>query len=213
MIVGLTGPNAAGKGEAAAFFRKRGFTYLSLSDIIREEATRRGIEHSRTNLILIGNELRHTSGFGVLASRTNEKIRELPGDVVVDSIRSPYEVEELRKNEHFFLLGIDAPVDLRFQRARLRGRIENALSLEEFRMMEAKENTQTKGNQQLSATFALADRVIMNDGSLEDFHRKLDKFLAGLTTNHDPLQAPGAQGKTEGPEHTDQQSKDTDAEE
>ena len=36
MIVGLTGPNAAGKGVVADFLRERGYAYFSLSDIVRE---------------------------------------------------------------------------------------------------------------------------------------------------------------------------------
>ena len=65
MIVGLTGPNAAGKGEAARFLMERGFAYHSLSDVVREEATARGLDHSRENLIRVGNELRASFGAGL----------------------------------------------------------------------------------------------------------------------------------------------------
>ena len=58
MIIGLTGKNAAGKGEVAEYLKKKGFVYYSLSDVIREEATEKGLEHSRENLINLGNELR-----------------------------------------------------------------------------------------------------------------------------------------------------------
>ncbi len=67
-IIGLTGPNAAGKGEAARFLREKGYAYHSLSDVVREEATARGLDHSRENLIRVGNELRQTFGAGILAS-------------------------------------------------------------------------------------------------------------------------------------------------
>ena len=36
MIIGLTGKNGSGKGEVAEFLKKRGYTYFSLSDEIRE---------------------------------------------------------------------------------------------------------------------------------------------------------------------------------
>ncbi len=58
MIIGLVGRNAAGKGEAANYLKSKGFVYYSLSDAIREEAAKRGLEHSRDNLINLGNELR-----------------------------------------------------------------------------------------------------------------------------------------------------------
>ncbi|MBI2107815.1 AAA family ATPase [Candidatus Woesearchaeota archaeon] len=69
MIIGLTGKNASGKGEAAAYLKKKGFEYHSLSDILREEATKRGIEHARENLINLGNELRSQFGPNYLAKK------------------------------------------------------------------------------------------------------------------------------------------------
>ena len=38
LVIGLTGPNAAGKGEVANHLEARGFRLHSLSDIVREEA-------------------------------------------------------------------------------------------------------------------------------------------------------------------------------
>jgi len=39
MIIGLTGKNASGKGEIARFLQERGFTFMSLSDVLRDELT------------------------------------------------------------------------------------------------------------------------------------------------------------------------------
>ena len=69
MIIGLTGKNAAGKGEIANHLKSKGFVYFSLSDALREEATKRGLEHSRDNLINLGNEMRETFGNGILAKK------------------------------------------------------------------------------------------------------------------------------------------------
>jgi len=182
MIIGLTGPNASGKGTVAEYLKKKGFAYFSLSDIIREEATRRGLSHSRENLIEIGNRLRKEHGFGVLAELTNEKIRKIrstegKADAVVDSIRSPFEIQELRKNNDFLLLGINAPVELRFERARSRGRIENASTVEQFREMEAKENLDKEGSQQLSRCYEMADVKIMNASDINELHSKIDALI------------------------------------
>jgi len=57
-LIGLTGTNSAGKGEAAAFFKKKGYACFSLSDLIREELEKRGQPVSRNNLIKMGNGLR-----------------------------------------------------------------------------------------------------------------------------------------------------------
>ena len=57
-LIGLTGSNGAGKGEAAAFLVARGYSYRSLSDIIREKLASVGLAANRDHLIAKGNELR-----------------------------------------------------------------------------------------------------------------------------------------------------------
>jgi dephospho-CoA kinase len=174
MIIGLTGPNAAGKGEIANYLQGKGFVYHSLSDVLRDYATKRGIEHTRENLIRLGNELRAEHGPAVLAKET---IKKLTGKDIVDSIRNPAEVEELRKQKDFVLLGVDAPVELRFQRAMKRGRNECASTLEEFKENEKRENIKNKINQQLNECLRMADKVIINDGTLRELHRKIEDIL------------------------------------
>ena len=57
MILGLTGKNASGKGEVAEYLKTKGFVYYSLSDALRKESTKLGLDHSRNNLIKLGNEI------------------------------------------------------------------------------------------------------------------------------------------------------------
>jgi dephospho-CoA kinase len=178
MIIGLTGKNASGKGEVANYLMKNGFSYFSLSDIIREEAKRKGIEETRTNLIEIGNNLRKKHGCGVLAKLAN---RQLKDECIIDSIRNPAEIVELRKSSDFVLIGVDAPIDIRFERARRRGRNENALTLEEFKEMEERENLKNSSdklwNNRLDECVRMADSTIINDGSISELHKKVDEVL------------------------------------
>ena len=173
-IIGLTGTNAAGKGEAAAFFRDRGFAFFSQSDVIREELRRKGLEPTRDNLIREGNALRQRFGPDILARRVRERIT---GDSIVDSIRNASEIEYWRAQEDFLLLAIDAPVELRYRRAVTRGRDESAGSLADFRAKEDQEKTRDRMAQQLETCMRMADYVILNDGTLEAFHQKLEVFL------------------------------------
>jgi dephospho-CoA kinase len=177
-VVGLTGPNAAGKGEVAAALKAAGFAYHSLSDIVREEALRLGRGVGRDALILTGTELRRAFGPGVLAERILPRLG--PRDVV-DSIRNPAEVEVLRRRPGFVLVGVDAPAAVRFGRARLReGRGDALSSLEAFLAKEAEENTSDPAAQRLAATFALADRVLANASSLEALREAVAALVAEL---------------------------------
>ena len=184
MIIGLTGKNAAGKGEVANYLKTKEFVYYSLSDVIREEATKRGLEHSRDNLINLGNELRQKYGSAYLAEQINNKIKmQLNKNFVIDSIRNPFEAKELQKNKKFALVGVDAPVELRFKRLLERNRLGDAKTLEEFRQQEQRENLKSDTNQQLDATFGMANKIILNDGSLQELYKKIDNWLRELNNN------------------------------
>jgi len=173
-LIGLTGTNAAGKGETAAFFMARGYAYASLSDVIRDELAARGLEASRDNLIRTGNELREKFGPDVLARRIMAKVA---GPTVIDSIRNSREVAFFRSQPGFVLLAVDAPVEVRFARSAARGRNESAATLEEFRRKEDEERAGGEAAQQLEACMAEADRLVWNAGTLDDLHRQLEKLL------------------------------------
>ncbi len=174
LVLGVTGPNAAGKGEVSDYLRTLGFVVHSLSDIVREESAARGLPPEREHLIRIGTLLREQQGPGVLAERL---IPRLGAKDVVDSIRNPAEVERLRKVPGFVLIGVDAPAELRFARSRLRARPGDPQSLAEFTQRERQENSANPAGQQLRATFELADRVLLNDGDLDDLRLKVDEIL------------------------------------
>jgi dCMP deaminase len=96
----------------------------------------------------------------------------------VDSIRHPAEVETLKKAGSFSLFHIFAPLEARFARAQSRGRAGDAPTLQDFIRQEEREFASSNvAAQQLLETERLANRVIENSGSLEDFIAKLDAAL------------------------------------
>src|SRR3990167_1160484 len=171
MIIGLTGKNATGKGELAKHLQSKGFAYFSLSDALREEAAKRKMEPSRNNLISLGNELRKEFGNGILAERINIKIQKEKfngrKDFVIDSIRNPGEIGELRRNKGFLLVGIVTDEKIRFQRLLKRGRIGDATTFEEFKQHEDKENNNEASGQQLDKCIEMADKHISSSGTIE----------------------------------------------
>ena len=181
MIIGLTGKNAAGKGELAEYLKSKGFAYLSLSDALREEATKQGLDHSRDVLIKLGTEMREKLGNGILAKRINEKIKQLQNkDIVVDSIRNPGEIEELRKNNNFILIGVHTDSKIRFERLVKRGRLGDAQTFEEFVEHEKKENNNEGSGQQLDRCMGMADKIINSNGTIEEANKDLDSYMDSL---------------------------------
>src|SRR5581483_5650524 len=115
MLIGLTGRNAAGKGEVARYLQRKSFYYYSLSDAIRDEIRSRGEEPTRERLIIVGNELRQKYGASVLAERILAKIED-DRHYIIDSIRNPSEVTAFSEAKHFKLIRVEAPAQVRFQR-------------------------------------------------------------------------------------------------
>lgn len=184
MIIGLTGKNAAGKGEIAAHLKDKGYVSFSLSDALREEATRQGKDHSREVLIKLGTEMRQKFGNGILAKRINEKISQLKSqgkkDFVVDSIRNPGEIMELRKNKDFVLVAVHTEAKIRFQRLLKRGRIGDARTFEEFLEHEKKENNNEGAGQQLDKCIEMADKMISSNGTIEEANRDIGDYIDSL---------------------------------
>src|SRR4051812_33810008 len=100
MIIGLTGRNASGKGEVAQYLKARGFTFYSLSDVLREELRKRKKIITRNNLIWLGNKLRDEKGPSVLADLILDKIQD-DHHYVIDSFRNPEEVKAFRRTKDF----------------------------------------------------------------------------------------------------------------
>lgn len=184
MIVGLTGKNAAGKGEIAAHLKEKGFVSFSLSDALREEATRQGKDHSREVLIKLGTKMREKFGNGILAKRVNEKISKLKQqgkkDFVLDSIRNPGEIKELRKNKDFILVAVHTDAKIRFERLLKRGRIGDAKTFEEFLEHEKKENNNEGYGQQLDKCIEMADATINSNGTIEEANKDVDSYIDSL---------------------------------
>jgi dCMP deaminase len=96
---------------------------------------------------------------------------------VIDSIRNPSEVEELRKLPGFYFVAIDAPVELRYERERERGRVGAATTLEQFVELEKLERSTDPNKQQLDTVIQMADRVIQNHWILPALHREVERIV------------------------------------
>ncbi|NQU77735.1 AAA family ATPase [Candidatus Falkowbacteria bacterium] len=178
-IIGVTGTYSAGKDTVAEYLKNKGFSHFSCSDILRDEAEKMGLEKNRDNLIKIGNDLRRQFGVGILGSRILEKIEKNSlTQTAVSSIRNPGEIEELKKSDSFYLIKIDAPLPLRYSRAKARGDIEDNVSFDRFKAQEESEmKSPDPANQQIIACMNMADFTIINDSTLTNLHAKIDQVL------------------------------------
>ena len=178
VLIGLTGRNASGKSTLVGWFSDKGLRSVSCSDSIRSWLRDQGVETTRDALIEGGRQLRREGGAGVLAEMLLEI---LDGeDAVVDSIRTPAEVEALRSRGDFTLIEVRADEGSRWERMVGRGRDGDPTEKEAFLKQEAEEaKASDEAGQALDATAEMADITIQNDGSISD----LEKSLSSLWTN------------------------------
>lgn len=179
MIIGLTGTFAAGKGTVAENLIGRGFQYYSLSDELRLLLRQKGIMPTRDNLIKAGNELRRKYGNGFLANLVIKRLRGSPSvtSSIVDSIRNAGEISALRELKGFCLVSVDAPVDIRYERARQRASARDPKSFSEFLVQQKREMAGKDNEQQLAACMAAADFRIVNDGDFKKLYKQIDKVI------------------------------------
>ncbi|HLP61470.1 MAG TPA: AAA family ATPase [Candidatus Deferrimicrobium sp.] len=184
--IGLTGRMGSGKGEVVKILEKMGFKYISLSDMVREEIASRtsaGREVSRRETQDIGNRLRKEGGAGILGKKVRLKIESMDVEKwVIDGIRNPAEVTELRKLHGFYLLGIEAPIPTLLERVKSRKRGTDIDDDDVLLSHMDREwgNGEPEDGQQVGKCMDMADYIIENDNSLDDLKTDVLKVLAGL---------------------------------
>jgi dCMP deaminase len=187
MILGVTGYFAAGKDTLAEYLQEKNFVHISLSDMIREEIRSRRQRVTLKRLTETGNELRRRYGAGILAVRALKAMNRY-SRYVVTSIRHPGEVETLRIRPDFFLLFVDAPQRVRYERSAARARPGDDLPT--FKEFVEAEKRQLAGDdpdaQQLAACRKEADLVLQNKGSVEQFRAQVDEALRAIILEHMP---------------------------
>jgi dCMP deaminase len=180
MHIALTGYLACGKGELAKILQEKDFTYISLSDVVRKEATNRGLEHTRENLQKIGNELRSKYGSGHFSREVRKEIEKNPDKkYVIDGIRNPMEAKELQALPEFYLVGISASPETIVKRVLSRKREGDKLTkkdiLEKLDIEKGKD--QPKDGQQVAKCLEMVNFLIVNEGNLNEVKEKIEHFL------------------------------------
>lgn len=182
MIIGVTGWFASGKDTVCDYLEKKGFQKISLSDIIREHCTKKGIEHTRDNLRDMGNMLREKYGANYLAEEALKRMKKSKGkdNYVVPSIRQPAEVEVFSKDPTFQLWEIYAPQKIRYNRLLKRARSEDEkdITFKEFIAKEEAEKGDGPNCQQVDRVINMADKKIDNSKDLNSLYGNIDKIFA-----------------------------------
>lgn len=175
-VIGIVGPHGSGKTEVAKVFVGLGAPSVRMGDVVWGEVRRLGMEITEENVAKVASELRKKDGPGAIAKRCVPIIGDKGKGkraVVVDGLRGAAEVKEFRRafGDDFHLLAVQAGEKLRYSRIESRGRSDDAGTQKEFREKDRRELSWG-----LEEALALADHTIVNDGTLDELHRKAVEF-------------------------------------
>ena len=128
----------------------------------------------------VANAMRAERGPAALIEMLLEKAVAGESDAVIESVRTVGEVTALRRSGNpFVLLAVDADQRCRYERAVGRGSSTDHVSFETFAEQERKEMSSTEPHEQnLERCMQLADYRLTNDGSKEELHSAIEKFLS-----------------------------------
>ena len=191
MIIGLTGTIASGKSLVADLLKDKGFSYLSLSDEVRTILTYNQTPSNESNLHDWEQSLKEKNGFDFLAKRIVEKIRLMDcGNIIIDNIKNSTEAEYLKSSlKNFFLVGVDAPQELRYNRMKLKNIDKSSLDwldflkLDEISMGFDKESS----GHGIAECMKLVSCVLINDKSLDETKEKVEILYSDLLKKIQPL--------------------------
>lgn len=185
MIIIVTGMPGSGKSRIVHEFERRGFPSVSMGDIVREETAKRGLELTKENVAKVSIRLRQELGQNAVAKLTVEKVKELlKGSdlVVIDGVRSLDEVGTFRSafpEEEIIIIAVHTPPKQRFERLKARGRHDDPKTWEDFEERDWKELRFGIGN-----VIAMADYMLVNDGSREEYEEKVKRLVDRILAEH-----------------------------
>lgn len=186
-VIGISGTDASGKDTVGQMLAERySWLFLTVTDILREEAKKQNLPMERQSYRQISAEWRRDHGMAVLIDYTLQKFQSLKEKyqgLAVASLRHPAEADRIHELGGQ-VVWVDADPQVRYERVVARNRgTEDRVTLEEFM---AEEQTQMNhsgdgATLNLSGVKEKADIFLENNGSdIEKFKDEAEKALTAI---------------------------------
>lgn len=174
IIIGIVGRIAAGKDEAAKYLHgKLGWPVFQISAPLKAEVRKRGLELNRKNMQEMGEKFAKTYGDDYLAKLALKSFKQ---NGIVSGPRQLGQIKYFRSNSRFILVFIDAADKIRFERAKSRGIVNEAKTLNDFARDEIEKDV-IGDIVKLDDCIEMADYKVENNSTIENLGEKLDEII------------------------------------
>ncbi|MEM0157923.1 MAG: AAA family ATPase [Thermoplasmataceae archaeon] len=174
MII-VTGMPGSGKDEFIKVARSLGMVDVHMGNTVKDYAKKMGIPENDASIGRYAGDERQKFGMDIWARRTAEKISD-PDMTIVDGLRNMEELQYFRSRFHGVrVIAIYANREQRLERILKRNRPDDVKSEIELDARDSREL-----NWGIGKAISLADYMIVNDGTLEQFKEKSRKLLKGI---------------------------------
>ena len=172
-VMGISGMPGSGKSFISDIATERGAIIVSMGDIVREEAEKRGESSKET-----AKNLRAEFGQYIISELTIKKIKKLQEEgiensIVVEGIRSLHEVDMFREEfDNFIIVSVFANPQIRFERLKLRQREDDST---DFNVFDARDRTELGFG--IGSVISLSDKLIINESDVESYCDKINEYF------------------------------------
>ena len=174
-IVAIVGMCGSGKSVASDLLEKKGFSRVYFGGVTMDKLKEKGLEVTPENEKMMREKLREDLGMGAFATILLPKIKELAetGNVVLDGLYSwdEYKILDNEFKKQMVTIGIVCDKKIRY--SRLKKREIRPLTSSEARDRDLSEIE----NIAKAPPIAYADYYIFNNGTLEDYEKRLDEII------------------------------------